>query len=1118
MFIQKAAVGNTCRIFVACLVSLVFVFSIAGCGGGASDGAGASSSTQPGTPVPNIENFVEVSAKTAGIVAVRVGDTAVVDGTSTTSSSQPLTYQWSFLNKPDNSTAQLQDATSPTPSFTADVAGVYRLQLQVSVEGITSQRSVSMVVVTNPGERLTGPFNHPGLSSNCVNCHDGVTPKANGDLLLHKTPDHIASSNWCQNCHTPQGFAITPFVDHQEVFGNCSECHNGTIAIGKSSGHTPTTAECDECHNTTSFLNLNPDGSFDHSNVSRVCSNCHNGKIAIGKTPTTADTPPGSHPVTTSECGYCHTTVSFLNAYPDHTGPAVTGPGITCTSCHNGTTATGQTAGHPDTSSHDCIACHNIVSFQMPGRLFNHSLLTAVQQSCESCHSDGNSINARTKSSAVPAHPQTTSDCGACHNTTSFAGAFVDHTGITTDCGVACHVADGSGTARGLPLPTPFYAHMPINGQDCSVCHTPGTFTTGTYDHAGVTSGCNACHDNRISVGKLPDHIPTNPDNQDCADCHNTTTFVGATFSHSGIVDNCASCHNGTISTGKTFNHVQTTQDCSTCHNGSSTTFTTFAGTFFHEPTVVNGNCASCHNTGVAKPKKVNHIPAQSECSSCHVDTTVGGFASPLTFLANVHPGMTSGCEGCHTSKFIPANPNVVKSASHIPTTQDCDVCHVNTAFVPSTFSHAGITGNCQSCHDGSANNVAAGALGKTPNHSPTNGQDCGACHNTVSFAGATFDHSGITSNCASCHGDNATGASTKKNPGHIPTTQDCSVCHVPGTFKPSTFSHNGIVDNCSSCHGDNSTAAVTKKSAGHVPTTQDCSLCHNTTAFAGARFDHTGIVDNCASCHDGATARGKTPPPNHVPTTQDCSVCHQTTGFVPGTFDHVGIVDNCASCHDGKFAIGKSTNHVLTNQDCSVCHTTTSFKGAGFNHTGIVDNCASCHDGVTAKGKDAKTNPPHIPTSLDCSSCHTTATFVGGTWTHDASSVGQCDTCHSPGGGARFKPSTHLNTTVQCDVCHTTNGWAPVNFKHDPNSGYPGDHRRNPSCSGCHGNTIDSNLPYPGPQFAPPQRSTVYCAACHVNNFRRKGDHIGGKNGTVEQNKNCGQSGCHSVRDWSFD
>ena len=1098
------------RILAVYLYACVLAVIVSGCSGGSGD--------QAGTSTVVAGSYVEIAAVPGPIVAARVGDTVVLDDTKSYAKSRgSLSYNWSFSYKPAGSHATLQGAASATPSFVADVSGVYMLQLVVSADGVTSQRAVTSVIVNNDN-KPTGRFNHQGLSSDCVNCH-------NDDFITipSKGPVHIATSNVCQTCHTPQGFNIIPFADHQEVFGNCSQCHDGVTAVGKSIFHAPTNAECSDCHNTIAFLELNPDGSFDHSNIGRGCTGCHNGTVATGMTPDTDDIPPGTHPVTSSECGYCHTTVSFLNPYPDHTGPDVVGPGITCDSCHvadGSGSALGQSVGHPLTNV-DCDTCHSILSFKMPGGLFNHSLVDPVVQSCESCHNDSTSINAPAKSSAVPAHPATSADCGACHTTESFSPAFgFNHDGVVDNC-QTCHGNDNpvppQVTATGKPLATPLYAHMPTSpdnpgtasDQDCGDCHSLGTFSTGTFNHTGSVfagNSCDFCHDNRISVGKLPNHLPTN---QDCVVCHNTTEFTNTTFNHAGIdTNNCALCHDGDIALGKSLDHVPTVEDCSSCHVTND--FTTFAGISFNHFGIDNNDCASCHSTGIATPKKLNHIPAQAECSVCHSDTNTGGFASS-TFLTTVHPGLTSGCEGCHTTRFIPNNPNVVKKANHLPTVQDCDVCHTNNTFIPSIFNHTGITANCVSCHDGSGNHVAAGALGKSPTHPATNA-DCGSCHAIGNnFTDGTFDHTGIVNNCSSCHGDNPTDtpAGPKKNIGHVPTTQDCSVCHVPGTFTTAVFSHAGIVDNCASCH-DGNAAVGTVKPGSHLPTTQDCALCHNTTAFAGARFDHTGIVNNCASCHDGSTAPGKTPPPDHVPTSDDCHVCHLTTGFIPGTFDHAGIVDNCSSCHNNAFAIGKSGSHVLTNQDCGVCHNTTTFIGAVFDHTGIVDNCSSCH-GVTATGM----SNDHISTALDCHFCHTTATFVGGSWFHDASTAGNCDSCHSPGNGATSKPSFHLSTNEQCDVCHSTNAWAPDIFSHDPRGNYPGDHRVNPGCTGCHKGSIGGGINsgnYPNQlRYAP------FCAGCHAGDFASEGDHIGGRSGTIEQNKNCGQSGCHRVSSSGF-
>jgi len=1054
----------------------LLAFTLAVLAAGCTDSRDESAPTQAPTSVP--DEVLEVLARTGPIVAVHVGDTVILDGSrSFTSSAEPMSFDWSLSSKPEFSDAVLQDAALANPSFVADAEGTYVAQLVVSAEGVSSQRSVMLVVATVPPAQ--GVF-HVGLSANCVNCHSDEFVE-----IPSKSFDHGATSNICATCHTPTvlGFAFVHSVDHLEVFGNCSGCHNGIVAIGKSEFHVATAVECDDCHNTTHFLELQPDGSFDHSGIARSCTGCHNGTVAKGKTPT----PP--HPDTSSECGACHTTESFAGAYPDHTGPEVVGN--RCDSCH-GITATGQTTGHPVTFV-DCGTCHSTATFSLGG-VFSHRVVDPTVQPCESCHNDNNSINAPGKSSAVPAHPVTIEDCGMCHNTDSFADAFVDHTGIVDDC-ASCHGVTAGGKSVN---------HMPTL-EDCSVCHSPGTFTTGIYDHAGVFDNCESCHNNVISIGKLIDHLPTTAD---CSVCHDTIDFAGATFDHVGIdINNCGSCHDAGISIGKPANHVPTTLDCSSCHDVNN--FTSFGGITFSHLGIDPNNCASCHGTGIATPKRVNHIPAEDDCSACHDSTVV--FAS-TTFLATLHQDIAHGCEGCHVPRFFPTNPNVFKAEDHLPTDQDCFNCHTTAAFSPSIFGHVGISGGCASCHDGSASHVALGAIGKTatPVHQNTSG-DCSVCHNTIDFAAAFVDHTGpavVGNRCDSCHnGIDATGKDAKPN--HVATTEDCGVCHVPGgTFTPAVFNHDGIVENCASCHnGTDATGKDAKTNPDHIPTNDDCSVCHTPASFAGARFDHQGIVNNCASCHDGNTATGKAN--NHVPTSGDCSDCHVTTGFLPAAFDHAGIVDNCASCHDAGFATGKPTGHLATGQDCGVCHTIGTFIPATFDHTGIVDNCASCH-GVTATGM----SPDHIPTNQDCSACHTTATFVGGTWDHQGV-TGGCSTCHdgtTATGSAPQGRNDHFVTVAECNACHSTQGWAPIAYTHPNNSDYPGDHGANLSCRSCHEDN-DENISYPSMQYAP------FCAACHEGDFRREGDHNGGENGTVEQNKDCsgGGRGCHRVSDRDF-
>lgn len=76
-------------------------------------------------------------------------DTVTLSGNGTDANGQPttLTFFWSFVSRPRGSTVELDDPTSPTPSFTPDVGGDYVLQLVVN-DGTTDSLPDQVLVRT----------------------------------------------------------------------------------------------------------------------------------------------------------------------------------------------------------------------------------------------------------------------------------------------------------------------------------------------------------------------------------------------------------------------------------------------------------------------------------------------------------------------------------------------------------------------------------------------------------------------------------------------------------------------------------------------------------------------------------------------------------------------------------------------------------------------------------------------------------------------------------------------------------------------------------------------------------------------------------------------------------
>jgi hypothetical protein len=182
-----------------------------------------------------------------------------------------------------------------------------------------------------------------------------------------------------------------------------------------------------------------------------------------------------------------------------------------------------------------------------------------------------------------------------------------------------------------------------------------------------------------------------------------TSSWAGAKVDHSTFTaaTNCATCHNGSTATGKSATHVPAATNCFSCHSVTGWKPTKWN----HTQVAVTAQCASCHTGGFppADGRSANHVPYQTvqrhwrsaNCDSCHKRASRLGAGAVHANGVDQHATASAATPAA----FAPA------------------------VGKPNNTTHAGVTGNCESCHKSttswSAAKVDHSALPRPPTARP---------------------------------------------------------------------------------------------------------------------------------------------------------------------------------------------------------------------------------------------------------------------------------------------------------------------------------------------------------------------------------------------------------------
>jgi Cytochrome c7 and related cytochrome c len=479
-----------------------------------------------------------------------------------------------------------------------------------------------------------------------------------------------------------------------------------------ANAHAKLEEDCSQCHDRT-----------DKARMSSLCLACHKDIAADVKSRT------GFHgralPANT-RCAGCH---------GDHKGRDADIVGLEATAFRHTQTDFRLEGSHAEVA---CVSCH------APGKKFREA-----PSACYACHKKDDTHKGKLGR-----------ECGTCHGVVSFKQTKFDHdkTKFQLRGGhqkVACAACHRDPTFKNAPTQcnachAPDDVHRGGRGTDCASCHSTVSWTQSKFNHLKETGfalegrhekiSCNACHKGGDFKAPLP---------KTCNGCH------AAEDSHAGrFGDDCATCHKADAWKPVAYDHFAKHKwalkgkheklGCHDCHTGNA------------KQQKLPKDCVGCH-----RADDVHAGGMGTDCASCHRET---GWRDSVRFdhdltrfpLVGLHAAV--GCEQCHADQRYRGTPakcvacHKDEDAHKGSLGEECATCHNPNGWAHWQFDH-GTTGfvldgshgklACANCHVKPAYEVkltreCAACHARDDVHDGAFGRDCGRCHTTRTFKGAS--------------------------------------------------------------------------------------------------------------------------------------------------------------------------------------------------------------------------------------------------------------------------------------------------------------------------------------------------------------------------------------------